>query len=365
MKILIPMSTFEMGGGFRVLSELANHWTRMGHDVSFLVDARSGPPRYPTIAAIQRFDPSGAEVSASAPAPVAYARSGNTLNVYMGMLRALNRIGSRYDIILANHSITALPIAWARTGSARKWYYVQAYEPEYYSFVRGWKARVIQALSAFSYWLPLHQVANAPIYIGYRGIRAETWIPPGLDSHLFFRRKDRPRKDPQSKVTLGVISRLEETKGTRYVLQAFENLARSDARYFLKIAYNNVPAGWSHPRCEIVVPQDDAELAEYYRSIDVMIAPGTVQLGACHYPVLEAMSCGTPVITTGYLPADEGNSWIVPVRDSIAIENAVRDLVATPEVCLSDMVDRAAIAVKKFNWDVVAADFAELMTERR
>ncbi|RZT95241.1 glycosyltransferase family 4 protein [Rivibacter subsaxonicus] len=362
MRLLIPVASFEVGGGFRVLSELSNHWMRQGHEVSFLVDARSGPPRYPTTASVRRFDPHGAEVPASAPRP-AFSASGNTRSVYLGMLRALTRIGADYDIILANHSFTALPVALARAGRARKWYYVQAYEPEYYSFEPGWKGRVLQAMSALSYSLPLTQVANAPIYIGYRSIRARDWIPPGLDPAIFHRRRDQPRRNPDSKVTLGVISRTEETKGTIYVLEAFERLARKDERYHLKVAYNNVPAGWSHPRCEIVVPDGDEGLADYYRSIDAMIAPGTVQLGACHYPVLEAMSCGTPVITTGYLPADERNSWIVPVRDAAAIERAVEDFVSIDEPALHAKLDRAALAIRTFYWDAVSKAFMDLMAE--
>ncbi len=361
MKILIPVATFEVGGGFRVLSELSSHWIRQGHEVTFLVDARSGPPCYPTTALIERFDQRGAAVPASAPR-TAFAASGNTRSVYVGMLRALMRVGASYDVILANHSFTALPVACARTGAARKWYYIQAYEPEYYSFEPGWKGRVLQAMAALSYRLPLTQVANAPIYIGYRSIRARHWIPPGLDPLVFHRRGDRPRNNPGSKVTLGVISRTEQTKGTAYVLEAFERLARTDERYHLRVAYNNVPAGWSHPRCEIVVPRGDDGLAAYYRSIDVMIAPGTVQLGACHYPVLEAMSCGTPVITTGYLPADEHNAWIVPVRDAAAIERAVEDFVSISAPELQEKIDRAARAVETFYWDAVSKAFMSLLT---
>lgn len=364
MKVLIPVAAFAIGGGFRVLSELANHWMKMGHEVTFLVDARSGPPVYPTRARIERFDPLGSEVPASEPR-ASLARSGNIRSVYTAMLRALCRVGASYDVILANHSFTALPIALARTGSARKWYYIQAYEPEYYSLEPGWKSRVLQAVSALSYRLPLTQVANAPIYIGYRSIRARHWIPPGLDPEVFHRRTDAPRRDPDTKVTLGVISRLEETKGTRYVLEAFERLADKDPRYHLKVAYDNLPTGWSHARCEVVTPHGDEGLAAYYRSIDVMVAPGTVQLGACHYPVLEAMACGTPVITTGYLPADERNAWLVPVRDATAIERAVEDFVAMPAVGLQEKLDRATLAVEAFHWEAVAKAFMRLMTPKR
>ena len=58
-------------------------------------------------------------------------------------------------------------------------------------------------------------------------------------------------------------------------------------------------------------PNCDSELADYYRSIDILIAPSFLQLGAYHYPVIEALACGTAVITAGYLPGNKYNSWIL------------------------------------------------------
>lgn len=361
MKILIPISTFERAGGFRVLSELASHWTRSGHTVDFLVDARSNKPYFPTVARILRFNAEGLLVTDDAlTAP--FASSQNARSIYLGMLRALNRIGARYDVILANHSFTALPVTLARTGKASKWYYVQAYEPEYYSFMSGWRGRVLQGLSALSYKLPLTQIANAPIYMSYRGIRAKGWIPPGLDLNVFVRRAQSPSFASDQPIVLGAIGRSEATKGTVDVLAAFERLARCDPRIRLRVAYGNLPEGWQHPRAEIVEPQGDAGLAQYYRSVDILIAPGTVQLGACHYPVLEAMASGTPVITTGYLPADESNAWLVPVNAPDAIADAVKMIAALPNLQRQARLDAAVAAVASFDWAYVSADFLSLIS---
>ncbi|WP_341479706.1 glycosyltransferase [Clostridium algidicarnis] len=67
-------------------------------------------------------------------------------------------------------------------------------------------------------------------------------------------------------------------------------------------------------------PDGDDNLADYYRNLDILVAPGHIQLGAIHYPVIEAMACNVPVITTGYYPANDENSFIVPVKrpDKIA-----------------------------------------------
>lgn len=361
MRILIPITNFGHGGGARVLSRLANAWTAAGHPTDFLVDVRSPSPYFPTGAGVHHFDDRGI-VGGPLPADAGFASSGNAFSIYRGMYRGLNAIGSSYDVIVANHSLTTWPVRFARTGAARKFYYVQAYEPEYFLLEPGWKARVLRQLSQWSYRLALTQIANAPIYVDHEPIRARTWIPPGLDVSVFHRRAKMPSFGPgDTPVVIGTIGRREESKGTIYVLEAFAQLHAMNPRFRLRVAFGNLPDGWSqHPGIEIVVPRGDAELAAYYRSVDILAAPGTVQLGACHYPVLEAMASGTPVITTGYLPASADNSWLVPVRDSGAVAKAVLDVVATPAEELARRLDLAHAAVQNFSWKQVAGEFLEL-----
>lgn len=360
MKILVPIIGFGAAGGYRVLSELANHWKDAGHIVDFLVDARSPEPYFPTRAGIIRFDttgrilPAGSELS-----EVCFAGSGNAYSIYYGMWRALQRIGHNYDVILANHSLTTFPVSLARTGATRKFYYVQAYEPEYYALAKGIKSRILQLLSRASYTLPLVQIANAPIYIDHPAIHAAQWIPPGVDPSVFYRRSSPPVFLPNEPWTIGVIGRHEPAKGTRYALEAFVELARTDPYVRLKVAFGNLPDGWCHERAEVVVPRNDSELADYYRSVDVLLAPGTVQLGAVHYPVLESMACGTPVITTGYLPANRENTWIVPIHDSKSIVEAAHDIYRMPNEQLKSKLDDANSAISAFFWPVVAQEFLD------
>jgi len=263
--------------------------------------------------------------------------------------------------VLANHSLTAWPVALAPRPRRGRFYYIQAYEPGYYAIDPGWRPRLLGVLSAASYRLMLNRVVNAPIYLRYRGIRAEHWVPPGLDDRVFVRRGSLPGSRDGGTWTLGVIGRREPTKGTADALAAFEQLAQRRQDVRLKVAYGNLPDGWTHPRAEVVVPANDAELAAYYRSVDVMLAPGTVQLGACHYPVLEAMASGVPVVTTGYLPACPDNAWIVPVHAPQAIAAAVEDIMATPPEVLAARLDRAAADVRPFAWHAVAAQFLQLL----
>lgn len=356
LSILIPIIGFGKAGGYRVLSELANYWKRAGNRVVFLVDNRTQAPYFPTDADILYFDNNGA-LSNTLHGCKGFDVKGNALSIYIGMWRALNKIAADYDILLANHSLTALPVAFCRAGRAKKFYYVQAYEPEYYELESGGRAKILKLLSLLSYSLPLTQVANAPIYVNYRKVRAKAWVPPGLERTNFYRRGLLPFASGERQIVVGVIGRNEPAKGIIYALNAFEKLAESDSRYCLKVAFGNLPASWSHSKAEVVLPQNDRELAEFYRSVDVLIAPGIVQLGACHYPVLEAMACGTPVVTTGYLPADSSNAWIVPIKDSAAIAAAVKKVASLSAADRTQYLDRAVLAVEPFMWENVSEQF--------
>ena len=363
MKILIPILGFDKAGGYRVLSELANHWIKFGTSVAFLVDQRSPDPYFPTTAEIIYFNMQG--VTSHEKRAGGYSgESGSAASIYIGMWRALNNIGQKFDIILANHSLTTIPVSLSQVSNSKKFYYVQAYEPEYYELESGLKPAILRFLSWSSYRLPLYQIANAPIYIGYKNIKAKEWIPPGLDKTIFYRRIAPPLKDKTESIIIGIIGRSEPSKGISFALHAFEQLAAHDDRYSLSVAFGNLPNGWSHPRASVIMPKNDRELAHFYRSIDVLIAPGIVQLGACHYPVLEAMACGTPVVTTGYLPASDQNSWLVPVMNSAAIADAIQKIESLSAAERGIYLDRAEKSISPFSWEHVSRKFLNLFESK-
>lgn len=358
MKVLIPILGFGRAGGNRVLAELANHWIRDGHKVDFLVNEASSLPYFPTNAGIKWATNSGrliSEAEREERAPRTFNGWVNLVSLY----RIISKIGKDYDIIFANHSLTAWPVALATCGDAKKFHYIQAYEPEYYALEKSLKSRVLGWLSTRSYDLGLLQVCNAPNYIGYKNIRAKEWVPPGINFELFFQKIESKSFSNAQEIVLGCIGRQELAKGIKYVLEAFEMLYKQDQRFQLHVAFGNLPDGWSHPGLKVVIPKNDKELAEYYRSLDIMLAPGIVQLGAPHYPVMEAMACGVPVVTTGYLPANENNSWIVEVGSSNSIVAAVNDIVFGSDY--RNKVMKASEDIAGFGWSPIANKMLQIM----
>lgn len=321
MKIIIPVLGFGRAGGNRVLSQLANEWIKQGHEVDFLCPDSSNEPYFPTSAGIVWVD--GAGIISKKRGVI--AKSSGWYHI-KSLYRGLKVIGFQYDVIFANHSLTAWPVALASCGRARKVYYVQAYEPEYYTSAKTIKGYLLATVSALSYHLPLKRIVNAPIYFRYKNLRVTQFVPPGLDLVNFKPVEISKNLEGATTIIIGCIGRHEPEKGIIYVLRAFEELYKRDSRFLLRVAYGNLPVDWQHEQCEVVVPKNDQELADYYRSLDILVAPGTVQHGAPHYPVLEAGACGVAVVTTGYMGATPETAWIVLNRDVESIVDTIIEI---------------------------------------
>jgi len=348
MKILIPILNFARAGGCRVLSELANQWVKLGHEVAFLCPDSSDEPYFPTIAKIVWVNDKGAIFDLR----TVFPRPSGRYHL-QALFFGLKAIGAQYDLIFANHSLTAWPVALVRCGNARKIYYVQAYEPEYFINMRTAKDYILAAISALSYHFPIKKVVNSPIYFKYKNLRATEFVAPGMNLDIF--KPLEPPRDIQNSesIIIGCIGRHEPEKGTIYVLRAFEQLNRLDKRFRLRVAYGNLPDGWQHEQCEVVVPRNDKELADYYRSVDILIAPGTVQHGAPHYPVLEGLACGAAVVTTGYMGATPDTAWIVKNQDIQSIVDNVLAIRSDP-VARARKITMGIQVAQDFSWSEVA-----------
>ena len=72
------------------------------------------------------------------------------------------------------------------------------------------------------------------------------------------------------------------------------------------------------------------------------------------------MACGTPVITTGYYPANNENAYIVPVSKPEEIARTI--------IYISENYDEAIYKAKnalkeirRFDWKIVSKDFLKIV----
>lgn len=348
-KILIPVIGFDKSGGYRVLSELANAWINSGNEVTVCSYWESPQPYFPLKANIVWIDDKGVEQNTNILADPKNSGFRRTKALYL----YLKKHSKEYDIVLANQNKTAFSTFLG--SKTKNFYYIQAYEPEF-SNGKSIKSYINMFTAWITYFFPLVRIVNADIYKRYKNIRSKYVVPPGLDLQNFHP-KDLDKSNKRELV-VGCIGRHEIWKGSEDVGEAVRILHERGYSVKLKVAFNPV----SYKNHELVIPDGDSNLADYYRSLDVLVAPGHIQLGAIHYPVIEAMACNVPVITTGFYPANNENAFIVPIKRPDKIADILISIINDYSLAYA----KVAIAnkyIQRFDWNIVSKEFIDIFNK--
>jgi glycosyltransferase involved in cell wall biosynthesis len=349
MKICIPIISLSRSGGIKVLTELANRAESLGHEAEIVVPCSGEPAYYDATCKVTWIDGWGREARFYPERKLSGIRKLIAIFLY---LRSRSR---DFDAVIANHNLTCYPVMFG--SRVKNFYYIQAYEPEFsYEYGNIFVRYSSMLVAWLTYFFPLIRIVNSDLYLNFRNIRSKYSVTPGMDMGVFHP-EENTRVDHT--FTVGCIGRLERWKGTQDVSDAVRILREKGVKLKYRVAFTRVPVDGVY---DFVEPIGSKGLAEFYRSLDVLVAPSHIQLGAIHYPVIEAMACGVPVITTGYFPANETNSSIVPVSSPMAIANAIMELKDRPhEAQLKS--ERALKDVSGLSWDVVVKKFYAVISE--
>lgn len=362
MKIFIPILGFGRSGGFRVLSQLANQWILMGNDVTFIsvADDLKSEPYYPTNAKILHINRKGKETTMPTESVIIGHVNRASLTKRFAQLNslrlAINIHTTAEDIILATYSLTAYSVFYSKQNK-HKFYYIQAYEPEYFSDT--FYGRLMAKIVSKTYSLKLNKIVNSPIYFSYKNLKAKLSVYPGIDFNIFNNKlKNIEQIFENRPIVIGCIGRIDVVKGTKYVVEAYQILKERGVHCELHMAVFGNDA-MLNKDIVAITPKNDLELAAYYQSIDVLVAPGTSQFGAVHYPVIEAMACGTAVITTAYHPAHPDNAWITPPFSGIGIADQIQLIIKNPNLALYKS-KKALTDVQHLSWPNVATEMLKM-----
>lgn len=155
------------------------------------------------------------------------------------------------------------------------------------------------------------------------------------------RRGGKARYRETNALHVGFLGRIVEDKGIVYLVRAFRRITDPDARLLIGGNYATVAGGSNLAEIKAEIAGDDRirilgelrgdEVDDFYASIDVFTLPSVAE--SFGIVQAEAMMCGVPSITTDipggrYPVAVTGFGRVIPLRDPLALEQAIRELAA-------------------------------------
>ncbi|HLG73139.1 MAG TPA: glycosyltransferase family 4 protein [Chloroflexota bacterium] len=204
-----------------------------------------------------------------------------------------------------------------------------------------------------------------------------TVIPNGIDLEWWQRPVQPIRGFDDGRPKVLFLGRLENRKGLKYLIRAFEHVRQEVPRARLIVAgEGRLRAGleryvWRHDLEGDVlftgfVPA--ADRPRLFASCDVFCAPSTGQ-ESFGIVLLEAMACGKPVVASniaGYrdVVTNRREGLLVPVKDPRAIADALIELLSNP-ARREELAEQGKRTVQQYSWSRVAGWVLDYMNAVR
>jgi glycosyltransferase involved in cell wall biosynthesis len=319
VKVHFPLLGFNLSGGVRVIIRLANGLVKLGHDVRITVPAYRAEPPFP-------LDPS-----------VDLAALGSLRSSRLAYRRLLIREAACWgDVLVATGfktpSMLRRSISRNRS-NARLLYLIQGYEPVThgdYSPGPWWIRRLRREIALRSYPYADRRVYVSRFVAKKVGLDSDPLIvSPGIDQALFHpggRQENVP-------MVIGAFAHSTPFKGLSCFLTAIREVSDLGLKVRL-LQIGELPNGLP-PEVEVHTAANDAEVASFYRGIDLFVFPSLFE--GFGLPPLEAMASGTAVVASrcGGLEEyarDGENCLLFPPGDSRALAEAIRRMASDQEL---------------------------------
>lgn len=203
-------------------------------------------------------------------------------------------------------------------------------------------------------------------------------IPNGVDLEKFSPGK---KSKEEHKRDLGINSKflvlfvgsmepLHAYKGVEYLLDAIRNVTEVDTMYCL-VGEGDLKKQHIEKAKEIGITDkvrfagkvDTDTLVQYYRAADVFVLP-SVSTEVMPIVMLEAMACGTPVITTRiHGPMEmiqEGyNGYLVEPKDSVGLARTIVNTLLDKSTLAQMQKNARKEAEDKYSWDIILKKYLE------
>ena len=312
LHITYLLPNLDIGGGQRVAMEHVNLLHRRGHDAA-LFGLNKQPTWFPLEAPFRVF-------------------AGKEELVQELSLRPGMKVATWWEtapLVLAACKPRGIPV-----------YFVQDIESSYFIGDPITQTSVIQTYSA-----DFHYLTTSPWLAQWLekalGHRAAV-VSPAIDHAVFH-----PRDLPRAKDLICAIHRPEPLKNFELTRFAFRQL-RVPAR-MISFGHYSI----NEPGVTFLPSPSDEQVAEIYNAATLFIQT-SIHEGFC-LPVLEAMACGCPVVTTdadGNMAfcKDGENCLIVPQHDAALVARVVERLLA--DTALQERLRQGGLkTAREFTWE--------------
>ncbi|PLX27422.1 hypothetical protein C0583_03870 [Candidatus Parcubacteria bacterium] len=349
MKINFITVSNHLTGGNRVIMELVNGLARKGHELNIVTLGNKDDLNWINIEA------NIIEVKRNFFQKIVgygYRKAFGFQSWPEEQTRMLIKNMPEADVSIATMSYTGFSVA--RQNKSLPFQLHMHYEP--YVRGEGYTHKVMKEC----YHLPVNIIANS------------TWVKntikkennkecvgvvcPAIDHNVFYKRKEfKPIN--KNNVKIVSLSKHKIWKGIPEALKTIKILRDRGYNIEFKTFGGDFPSDKLSNELKDVIysyegRKENDELAKFYSEADILISSSYYE--SFPLPQLEAMACGTPVVTTKYGTEDYAynneNCYVVEPKNPEMMAMAIEKLINSPEI-YKKFSERGVETAKKFTWD--------------
>jgi glycosyltransferase involved in cell wall biosynthesis len=355
MKINVITVDTKLTGGTRVVMELINGLAERGHEVNLVT---FGKKKNLTWIDLRANVIEVARTSFEQIAGYLYRKTFGFQPFPEEETHLLMRALPPADINLATLSYTGFAVHRNPTGKAFQLH--MHYEP----LVReeSYKKRIMEE----SYNLPIAKIANST-WLKHTikektGDDVSGLVFPAIDHKVFYVREEKQPIDKTKKIKIVSLAKYKWWKGFPDALKAID-IVRKKGYDIDFLAFGGafdpatLPDDLKNIPFMLVGSKMNDALAEFYTDADILISSSFFE--SFPLPQIEAMACGTPVVTTQYGTEDyaiDGETALVvePKKPELMAEAILR-LIEDGEL-YKKLSKAGPIMAKKFTWEAAAEE---------
>lgn len=231
----------------------------------------------------------------------------------------------------------------------------------------GYKRKVMEE----SYRLPIGKIANSS-WLKHT-IKEKTGddvlglVFPAIDHSVFFVRKKKTSIDKKKPIKIVSLAKYKWWKGFPDALKAIDMVRKKGYEIDFQAfggAFDpaTLPEEVKHIPFRFVGSKQNEALAEFYTDADILISASYFE--SFPLPPIEAMACGTPVVTTEYGTEDyarnKDTAMVIKPKEPKQMADAIIELIENNELYLRLSANGSQEA-KKFTWDNAALELEKIL----